>query len=47
VKLVSVKVFANAQNLFTHAAYDFVDPEVGVGAYPIQRVLNTGINIKF
>ncbi|HEY8956657.1 SusC/RagA family TonB-linked outer membrane protein [Chitinophaga sp.] len=47
VKLGSVKVFANAQNLFTHAAYDFVDPEVGVGAYPIQRVLNTGINIKF
>ncbi|HEY9260493.1 SusC/RagA family TonB-linked outer membrane protein [Chitinophaga sp.] len=47
VKLGSVKVFANAQNLFTHAAYDFIDPEVGVGAYPIQRVLNTGINIKF
>jgi TonB-linked SusC/RagA family outer membrane protein len=47
VKLGSVKVFANAQNLFTHAAYDFVDPEVGAGAYPIQRVLNTGINIKF
>jgi len=47
VRLANVKVFANAQNLFTHAAYDFVDPEVGVGAYPIQRVLNTGINIKF
>lgn len=47
LRLGSVKVFANAQNLFTHAAYDFVDPEVGVGAYPIQRVLNTGINIKF
>lgn len=47
VKVGSIKVFANAQNLFTHAAYDFVDPEVGVGAYPIQRVLNTGINVKF
>lgn len=47
VRLGSVRVFANAQNLFTHAAYDFVDPEVGMGAYPIQRVLNTGINIKF
>lgn len=45
--LGSVKVFANAQNLFTHAAYDFVDPEVGVGAYPIQRVVNMGINLKF
>lgn len=46
-KLGGVKIVANALNLFTHAAYDFVDPEVGVGAYPIQRVLNTGINIKF
>jgi TonB-linked SusC/RagA family outer membrane protein len=45
--LGSVKVFANALNLFTHAAYDFVDPEVGAGAYPIQRVINTGINVKF
>lgn len=47
LRLGGVKVFANALNLFTHAAYDFVDPEVGIGAYPIQRVLNTGINIKF
>ncbi len=47
LKLGSVKLFANGQNLFTHAAYDFVDPEVGVGAYPVQRVLNTGINVKF
>lgn len=47
IKVGSVKVFANAQNLFTHAEYEFVDPEVGVGAYPIQRVLNTGINVKF
>jgi len=47
LKLGGVKVFANALNLFTHAAYDFVDPEVGVGAYPIQRVLNTGVNVKF
>jgi len=47
LKLGGVKVFANGLNLFTHAAYDFVDPEVGVGAYPIQRVLNTGLNIKF
>lgn len=47
LKLGGVKVFANGLNLFTHAPYDFVDPEVGVGAYPIQRVLNTGVNIKF
>jgi TonB-linked SusC/RagA family outer membrane protein len=47
LRLGGVKIFANALNLFTHASYDFLDPEVGIGAYPIQRVLNTGINVKF
>jgi TonB-linked SusC/RagA family outer membrane protein len=46
IRISGVRVFANAENLFTHAAYDWVDPEVGVGAYPIQRVFNAGINIK-
>lgn len=47
LKIGSARIFVNGLNLFTHAAYDFVDPEVGVGAYPIQRVVNTGINVKF
>ena len=43
-----VKFFASAQNLFTKAACDMVDPEItNFGNYPAQRVFNTGVNIKF
>lgn len=43
-----VKVFMNAQNLFTKAAYDLVDPEViDFRSYPIQRVISGGVNFKF
>lgn len=47
IKLKTVRLFASATNLLTLAAFDRVDPEVYGGAYPIQRVINTGINIKF
>ncbi len=47
VRLSTVRVFFNATNLFTIAAYDRVDPEVFGTAYPNQRMINTGINIKF
>ncbi|MGC4234474.1 MAG: SusC/RagA family TonB-linked outer membrane protein [Niabella sp.] len=46
-KVAGITTFVNAQNLFTWSAYDRVDPEVGYGAYPIQKVYNIGINIKF
>jgi TonB-linked SusC/RagA family outer membrane protein len=50
LKLSGLKVFISAENIFTIAAYrEFpgMDPEVnGVGAYPIQRVLNAGLTIK-
>lgn len=46
LKVGSVKVFVNALNLWTWAAYDQVDPEISLPAYPIQKVINTGINIK-
>ena len=45
-KLAGVKVFANAQNLFTYAVYDNIDPEVGIQSYPMQKVVNIGVNIK-
>jgi len=47
IKLKTVRLFASATNLLTLSAFDQVDPEVYGGAYPIQRVINTGINIKF
>lgn len=46
LKVGSIKVFVNALNLWTWAAYDAVDPEISLPAYPMQRVINTGINIK-
>lgn len=46
LKVGSIKVFVNALNLWTWAAYDAVDPEISLPSYPMQRVINTGINIK-
>ncbi|OQP40100.1 SusC/RagA family TonB-linked outer membrane protein [Niastella yeongjuensis] len=46
LRLRGIKVFANAQNLFTHSAYKGVDPEVPFPAYPLQKVINTGITVK-
>ncbi|HVU58948.1 MAG TPA: SusC/RagA family TonB-linked outer membrane protein [Puia sp.] len=47
MKLYSVRFFANGMNLFTHAAFGRVDPEVNTQVYPIQRVINVGVNVKF
>lgn len=49
IKLQTVRVFANGYNLFTHTAADLGgrDPEAYFGVYPIQRLFNFGINIKF
>ncbi len=46
LKLAGIKIFVNAQNLYTWAAYDVVDPEVSLPNYPMQKVINFGINIK-
>jgi TonB-linked SusC/RagA family outer membrane protein len=45
-RISSIRFFVSGTNLFTHAAYDVVDPETNSGGYPIQRVINGGINIK-
>lgn len=47
LKLYSVRFFANGMNLFTHAGFGRVDPEVNTQVYPIQRVINIGANVKF
>ena len=46
VRLESVRLFVNGTNLFTRAEYDRVDPEVYGGAYPIQKLINMGVNVK-
>jgi len=45
-KVGDVKIFVNAQNLWTWAAFHGMDPEVSLPNYPLQRVLNAGINVK-
>ncbi|MDP4210269.1 MAG: SusC/RagA family TonB-linked outer membrane protein [Bacteroidota bacterium] len=47
LKVSGIRIFANAQNLFTVTPYDRLDPEInGTTSYPIQRIINAGINIK-
>lgn len=47
VKIAGLRIFANAQNLFTETSYNRLDPEVyGNTAYPIQRIINIGVNVK-
>ena len=48
LKVSVLRVFANAQNLFTETSYTRLDPEfMGNSYYPLQRIINTGVNIKF
>jgi TonB-linked SusC/RagA family outer membrane protein len=49
IKLKTVRVFINGFNLFTKAsdALDGRDPESYIGGYPVQRLYNFGVNIKF
>jgi len=46
IKVSSIRVFADGENLLTLAGYGGYDPEVSPDNYPIQRVFNLGISIK-
>lgn len=47
VKVSGIRFFVNGTNLFTSASFDRVDPETNGGVYPIQRVINGGLSVKF
>ena len=49
IRLQTIRLFANGYNLLTWATGDFKDrdPESYYGGYPVQRLVNFGINIKF
>jgi TonB-linked SusC/RagA family outer membrane protein len=47
IKISTLRVFANGLNLLTSTDIEGIDPEVYNGSYPIQRLFNFGINIKF
>lgn len=42
-----LKVFFSGQNLLTWTSYGLEDPEVAFSNYPLQRVVNMGVNVKF
>lgn len=46
IKLESLRIFVNGTNLFTANTLERLDPEVYSGAYPIQRLINVGVNVK-
>lgn len=49
MSLSKVRVFANGYNLWTSDKIDVIDPEMSGGgiAFPIQRVVNLGLNVQF
>jgi TonB-linked SusC/RagA family outer membrane protein len=57
LKLENLRVFVNAQNLFTFTKYTGLDPEIGMrnaldmgvdrGSYPQARVYSVGLNVTF
>ncbi|HEX8316430.1 MAG TPA: SusC/RagA family TonB-linked outer membrane protein, partial [Flavisolibacter sp.] len=47
LKISTFRIFANGLNLLTSTELKGIDPEVYNGSYPIQRLFNFGINIKF
>lgn len=51
LKLGGVRFFVNGLNLFSHMADEEIDPEVSYrssgAVYPIQRVTNAGITVRF
>ncbi len=46
IKLNSVRVFANAFNLYSFDDNDYSDPEGYNSIFPIRRTFNVGVNVK-
>ncbi|MCE6991413.1 SusC/RagA family TonB-linked outer membrane protein [Dyadobacter sp. CY323] len=46
-RIKGLRLFVNAQNLATFSKYKDSDPENYTGLYPLQRVLNGGLSVKF
>jgi len=47
VKLAETRFFINGTNLLTFSGLDNTDPENYNNSYPIQKMINAGINVKF
>jgi len=47
-KLENVRLYVNGTNLFTIDSFKVADPEVGsLTEYPLQRMINFGVNLSF
>ena len=46
-RIAGLRFFANGLNLLTSTKVKGIDPEVYNGSYPIQRIINFGVNVKF
>jgi hypothetical protein len=49
IKLESIRVYASGTNLFALSKFKLWDPEMGGKGldYPVQRVVNLGIQVSF
>lgn len=48
IKVDNLRVYVNGTNLFTLDSFKVADPEVGsLTAYPLQRMINFGVNLTF
>lgn len=47
IKLAGTRIFINGTNLLTFSGLDDTDPENYNNSYPIQKMVNAGINVKF
>jgi len=46
-KIKRMRIFISGQNLLTASKYKESDPEDFMGLYPIQRIINGGLSVKF
>ncbi|WP_375447553.1 SusC/RagA family TonB-linked outer membrane protein [uncultured Fibrella sp.] len=46
IRVQSIRVFANGTNLLTANKDQTIDPESYLSTYPVQRLLNVGLNLK-
>lgn len=50
LKINTCRIYLSGLNLYTFSSFKFWDPELGSangGAYPIQKIVNAGVNINF
>lgn len=48
IKISQIRLFVQAQNIFTYTPYSRLDPEIhNDSSYPMQKIISMGVNVKF